>query len=214
MIGKVYKITNLVNGKAYVGKTTKSIEERWKKHMLAARYNKDRYLYKAIQKYGIENFAIDLLQETNELDDTEKFWIDYLNTQSPSGYNMTIGGDGGDTSGSPLYQRHLRRVRTVGLFSGANNGMFGKLGVSNPNYGTKRGPNSKISVSQKKNWETNDNRRIQASLRAKGNKHGYYNKKQAKPIVLHGIRYNSIGQAAKATGLSSYFVKKFGIFEC
>lgn len=93
----IYKITNLVNQKIYVGKTTKTIEERWKTHWAdAQRVNiNNRPLYKAFNKYGKENFKIECLEECSidTLNDREIYWIERLGSFK-YGYNATKGGDG------------------------------------------------------------------------------------------------------------------------
>ena len=95
----IYVITNLINQKQYVGKTSYSIEKRWKEHCYDSKkndVNKHRPLYNAIQKYGVENFSISLLEDNiqdNEINEREKFWISKLNTYY-QGYNATLGGDG------------------------------------------------------------------------------------------------------------------------
>lgn len=93
--GVVYLITCLVNGKKYVGQTTKTLEQRWKEH----RKNRGKKpgLSGAIFKYGSENFKIELLESGVSLQDLfakEVLWIDKLATHSPSGYNLTRGGEG------------------------------------------------------------------------------------------------------------------------
>lgn len=97
MTGYIYKITNTVNQKGYIGKTTNSIEKRWKehKHDYTRDYCKDRPLYRAMNKYGIENFIIEQLEEVDikDLSNREIYWIEYYHTFS-NGYNATLGGDG------------------------------------------------------------------------------------------------------------------------
>jgi group I intron endonuclease len=96
----VYKIVNTVNGKMYIGKTIKSLKERFRKHKRCAEKKINRYLYDAMNHYGAENFYIDLIEECSsieELNEREVHWIHVLNTVLPHGYNMTPGGDGGDT---------------------------------------------------------------------------------------------------------------------
>lgn len=95
----IYCITNLINNKKYIGKTTYSLEKRFKEHCsdsLRERCNK-RPLYNAMVKYGIDNFKIDLVEEVTDdslLSEREIFWIKELNTYSNNGYNATKGGDG------------------------------------------------------------------------------------------------------------------------
>ena len=91
----IYVITNQVNGKQYVGKTTQSVDKRFKEHLRAAKRHsfEKRPLYRAIRKYGKENFSVQTLEETQVPEDREKYWISKLDTFS-NGYNATIGGDG------------------------------------------------------------------------------------------------------------------------
>lgn len=93
----IYKITNQINRKAYIGKTMKTIEERWQEHChdyARARCEK-RPLYAAMKKYGIENFTIEQIEECSDkaLNERECFWIEYYGTFK-NGYNATLGGDG------------------------------------------------------------------------------------------------------------------------
>ena len=91
----IYQITNDINGKIYIGKTEFSIEKRFKEHCKDAfrEKNEKRPLYSAIRKYGIEHFHIKLVEETNNPEEREKYWIEKLGSFK-YGYNATIGGDG------------------------------------------------------------------------------------------------------------------------
>lgn len=91
----IYKIVNDVNNKLYIGKTEFSLEKRFKEHCRDAfRSNSlNRPLYSAMRKYGIENFHIELIEETNEPEEKEKYWIEYYQSFK-YGYNATMGGDG------------------------------------------------------------------------------------------------------------------------
>jgi group I intron endonuclease len=95
----IYKITNNINNKIYVGKTEKTLEERWKKHLFCVNHHINRYLYDAINCYGINNFSIEKIDETEdneELNEKEKYWIKkYNSTKKENGYNMQDGGIGG-----------------------------------------------------------------------------------------------------------------------
>ena len=96
----IYKITNMVNGKIYIGKTQYSIEHRFREHIRASRNERSekRPLYDAMNKYGIENFSIELVEETNNPEEREKYWINYYRSyvgfSDCNGYNATLGGDG------------------------------------------------------------------------------------------------------------------------
>lgn len=97
----IYKITNQINNKVYIGKTTESIEERWRHHKndafspIHSEKMKHRPLYAAIRKYGIENFIIEPIEECSleELNQKECYWIEYYHSFQ-DGYNVTCGGDG------------------------------------------------------------------------------------------------------------------------
>lgn len=92
----IYVITNLINQKQYVGKTTKSIEQRWKTHIADSKRSniKNRPLYKAFAKYGVDNFIIQKLEHCSaeKASDREQYWINKLDTYE-NGYNATLGGD-------------------------------------------------------------------------------------------------------------------------
>ena len=95
----IYKITNKINNKCYIGQTIKDPEERWKEHLSHAfgthPNDINKTLYKAIRKYGIENFTFEVLQDNIEtfeqLDKAEIYWIDFYNSFI-KGYNETFGG--------------------------------------------------------------------------------------------------------------------------
>lgn len=89
--GCVYCIENALNGKRYIGITTRTIKERFAEHCKAK-----SYIGKAIRKYGVENFKLYELAVANsreELCDLEVYYIEKYNTFK-NGYNQTIGGDG------------------------------------------------------------------------------------------------------------------------
>lgn len=94
-MAKIYLITNQINGKQYVGQTSFSLQQRFKRHCQDALKEtlKNRPLYSAMRKYGIDNFIITLIEETDSPDEREQYWIKELQTYI-SGYNATLGGEG------------------------------------------------------------------------------------------------------------------------
>lgn len=89
----IYKIENSINGKIYVGLTTKSLSNRIAGHIAE---NKS-YVQKALNKYGIQSFriaVIDSAESREVLCEKEKYWIQHYDCKAPNGYNLTDGGDG------------------------------------------------------------------------------------------------------------------------
>lgn len=95
----IYCITNTINNKRYVGKTTQSLEDRFREHCYDSARDSisKRPLYDAMNKYGVENFIIEELEQVEDeskLDEREIYWIQELQTYGSNGYNATKGGDG------------------------------------------------------------------------------------------------------------------------
>lgn len=93
----IYKITNNINGKVYIGKTNNTIKERFNEHIIDSKKSskEKRPLYRAMNKYGIENFIVEKVEECDYsiVNEREKFWIEYYGSFK-DGYNATLGGDG------------------------------------------------------------------------------------------------------------------------
>ena len=120
----IYKITNTINNDCYIGYTSLTLEQRFRKH----KYNYktgDTYLYKAMRKYGFDNFIIECVQEDGNLEEDEDLWICKINPK----YNMRSGGTGGDTSQSPNWKNGMANRRS---YVGEGNPLYGKRGKDNP----------------------------------------------------------------------------------
>lgn len=91
----IYKITNNINGKVYIGQSI-CIEKRWKNHKNYFGKGKEDYpLYRAFSKYGIDNFSFEVIEEceVDLLNEREIYWISFYNSnQRKFGYNQTLGG--------------------------------------------------------------------------------------------------------------------------
>jgi len=121
--GSIYIAICKINGKAYVGQTTFTVEERWQRHL---EDHKGKFLFgKALLKHGSENFTLctlDTASDQNDLDQKEIHWIKVKGTLVPQGYNLTEGGRGGKHSqeskdkmsasrkGKPLSEGHRLKV--------------------------------------------------------------------------------------------------------
>ena len=92
MEGIIYKFTNKINGKVYIGQTVNE-EQRYYNHK---RCLEDSYFHRAVKKYGWENFDYEVIERLDEslLDEREIYWIDFYQSFGEKGYNLTLGGNG------------------------------------------------------------------------------------------------------------------------
>lgn len=146
----IYKITNLVNGKIYIGQS-KDIYKRWKEHRynIANKKYESCILYKAIKKYGIDNFEFSVVEscKIEDLNIREEYYIrkykTYVGFKDCNGYNMTLGGEGNNGGyKSPEWRKKVSEANKgrkswnkgkkyslphmKGRFSGKNNPFYGK----------------------------------------------------------------------------------------
>lgn len=125
MYGYIYKTTNLINGKIYIGKKTSEVFLPWYK-------GSGRVLGEAFAKYGWDNFSVEFLCpcfSLKELNAEERFLIKYFDcrVKHGKGYNISEGGDWGDISegmSQEDYERWCRNLREA--CSGERNGFYGK----------------------------------------------------------------------------------------
>lgn len=95
--GIIYMHTNKLNGKKYIGQTTKTLNARLKEHLKEMIKGSNLPFHRALKKYGIENFVSEIIDTANnqkELNEKEIKWIAHFNTYKGKGYNCTIGGEG------------------------------------------------------------------------------------------------------------------------
>jgi group I intron endonuclease len=94
----IYRAVNKINGKSYVGKTEKTLDERKSDHLNKAKRDKGFAFHSAIKKYREENFVwevvIDNINDETILNQKEEYYITLYESFGPNGYNMTKGGEG------------------------------------------------------------------------------------------------------------------------
>lgn len=210
----IYKITNIVNGKIYVGCTTGTLERRWRRHVDR---RKDRTLLaRSILKYGAESFLIeqiDSAKSEKEMFEKEIFWIQELNSINRSiGYNMTPGGDRGPIKKGkdhPFFGVKSDR------FSKLNKSRIGiklteshRANISLAQIGSRHSEDSltKMSTSRKKVWDDPNSPYRKPGYREKISKA----RKGQPPTVVRPVTCNetnqtfsSITEAAKVLGIRS-----------
>jgi group I intron endonuclease len=222
MFGIIYKMTNLINGKSYIGQTIRDPKIREKEH---ARMdgNDCPLFYAAIAKYGIENFKFKEICYANnveELNNREKFCIKIFKTKKPYGYNLN---DGGANYFRTEEMKKAISETLIGRYVGEENPFFGKkhtdefkkrqslrMSARTGWFHTEETKN-KIGESQvgktilpesiEKMTQSLIKLYSDPKVRSKSRKA----QKSRKPILCHqnGIIYDSIRHAAKELGLPS-----------
>lgn len=193
----VYKITNKINGKSYIGQTTESLSKRWARHCRSGSHC--TALKNAIKKYGKENFKIEIIFKTNlvdELNKNESHFINYFNSLVPNGYNMNTGGF------NPMAVPETR-AKLSAINSGSNHPMFGKHHSKESKL--------KISIALSKENHPQFGRpcseetkaKISSANKGKKKSKEFSDKKKKSIICLQtGKIYSSISDAAKELSVS------------
>lgn len=137
---KIYKYTNLINNKIYIGQTKTTLEQR---ALNGINYKGSTYFYNAIQKYGWDNFEPQILKDDIETVEEANVWEDYFITLYDSinpdiGYNLNRGGNNKNTSD-----------RTKKIISEKAKQRY-KDKTKNPMYGKKHSADSLLKMSNKK----------------------------------------------------------------
>lgn len=212
MKGYIYKIENDINGKYYLGSTINP-EDRMKHHFAALRAGKHHslYLQRAFNKYGEEHFHFSIIDEceANERLELEQKYLDEMDLSTEQYYNVSS-------------------VASNCVLSGEKNGMWGKRGEDNPNFGRRNTEEtkSKMSASQKGKVRTPEQRKrlseTKKRMYASGeliswNKGGHISEEQRKhlsdirkrPIVCYSLNtgdfvkeYPSRFEAEEETGIT------------
>lgn len=142
----IYKTTNLINNKVYIGKSEKEFDGTY--------YGSGVILHKAIKKYGKSNFTVDIIEKCKnitELNEREKYWIKYYSNYS---YNLAEGGTGGNTikhfSNKRLeqYKLKLSKVRMGHIVTQKTRDK-----ISKANKGRLMGDRDSIKQSIKELWK-------------------------------------------------------------
>ena len=145
---RIYKATNLINGKKYIGQTIEILKDRISGHITKSKNGSKYCFHNAIRKYGVDVFSwemICLCLSKSEADAKEREFIKTLNTKVPHGYNMTEGGEG--TIGlSPSREARAKISKALtgkpGTFLGRKHTLETRAKITTAQLGKKRGPHS------------------------------------------------------------------------
>lgn len=156
----VYQAHNIVTGRFYIGKTTKTLARRIRQHYNDTSIGRITYFHKALRKYHPDAFKWDILGTASTLDELnqlERRWINLLRECGHKTYNMRDGGDGGSRPGAenPKYGTHLsdsqkeKISRTLKeYYATHSNPMQGKSGPLAPQFGKPRSEDVKRRLSE------------------------------------------------------------------
>lgn len=164
-IGYIYKITNNINGKIYIGQTKNTVECRFNSHIKSipsyvANNRTSIKLYNAMKKYGVDNFSVETIEECpyEKLNEREIFWIKEFNSRDSNiGYNICKGGEGG--TGGPHFTGHKHSEETKKQMS------IDRMGSKNANFGNR--------------WNQSDELKKRHSELSSGENNGMFGKKQS-----------------------------------
>lgn len=196
----IYKLTNLKNGKIYIGQTVGSLGKRWNEHSTSM---KNSPLYNAFRKYGKDSFKIEVVcsaLDPSYLNELEQHFIKYFNSFHPNGYNLTSGGDSAYTRSE--HSREKQRSAMLGhTVSEETRAKISKTLTGRP--GVRKGAilsaetRQKISEVQIGRIASEETK---AKMRAAKKGKTLYN---AKPVLCieTGITYPNATAAAEALGL-------------
>jgi group I intron endonuclease len=137
----IYRYTNLLNGKVYVGKTAYTLAHRCGSHLSEARLGCRRPFHTALRKYGIDNFKIEVIDKANDSELAafkEIFHIALNESKVPYGYNVTDGGEG--AIGRVFTEEHKARISAASL--GKPKSLEHRATMSAQRRGVRRGPPS------------------------------------------------------------------------
>lgn len=183
----IYKATNTINDKVYIGLTTHTLEHRRKIHERDA-LRKDTYFYRAMRKYGKENFAWEIIDcsatTMEELEELEKAYIKFYNSfdNKEKGYNTQSGGNSLFKITEEEKRKRSERAK------GENNPMYG---VPSPMKGKKFSEEHKRKISEA--LKKVDREHVKGS-----------NNPAARKVrnILTGEIYGTVKEAAEKTGIS------------
>ena len=201
---EIYKITNTETNKVYIGKSNNS-NKRLKQHFRNAKCEKTQTkLHRSIRKYGTKSFVMDIVESNIPIEDINKKEIKYIAKYDSfkNGYNMTLGGDGGDTSASIVFQESMKKLHANK--KPEDYATYGMLGKTHTKIAKE-----KQSAARKK-WHNTATHEQREKRKCRGEKNGMYGKtpSNAIPVLVEGKEYSSLPKAAAAYNLSPYKLKK------
>ena len=199
----VYKVTNMINGKVYIGKTESDLMVRKVGHYQSVKDGSETNFHRALRKGNRGDFKWEILNEYNTKEDMDTAEINYIMEYDTykSGYNMTKGGDGGVTyqKGDELYERIKHKL--------------GKWESGNPGA-TEEAIGKRIESFKNVNWSSGEDHGNYGHSHNKGilvgDKNPMYGKTptNARKVECDGVVYDSVESAARELGVHKVTIRR------
>lgn len=140
----IYKATNKVNGKVYIGQTKTTLKARIWKHKGTYLHKDYSHLcfYKALKEYGLDSFEWEIIETvytSQELNEREKYWIDHYKSFGEGGYNSTNGGIGIGGHKHSMEAKNKMRESQLGIKRTDENRSKKSIAMTGVNNGSKSG---------------------------------------------------------------------------
>ena len=190
----VYKATNKVNGKIYIGKTIRRLSHAKARHFNRAKLGFETYFYSAIRKYGFDCFEWEVIYNgISDIDICNKeveLIKEYKSRDPLIGYNMT---DGGDGSAGIIVKESTRKLRSINS-KGVRNSCYGLYGVNHPAYGNihSQVTKDKISKAFKNKPKTQEHKLKLSKAKLMLSNYSYELRVKAYELRLQGLTYQKI----------------------
>ena len=225
----IYKITNTLNGKSYIGFSSRTLEQRWKSHLEESTSIKHRNIKfkRAIRKYGDNAWSKEVLAEIEDEKAAkvlEQHYIQKFDTFK-NGYNSTLGGDGlvgfkHSVETKRFISEHSKAINTPEMRKHKSDLVSGN---KHPNFGKQRSTATKEKIREKRiGSHHSDQTKLKMSESRKGEKNHFFGRNHSKDsiklqrinhprsqsIEYNGIHYDSINEFATVLGVSWNTAKK------
>ena len=210
MFGYIYKTTNILNNRVYIG-------QKKSKVFVNTYYGSGIAITEALKKYGKENFIVEVIGWADNKNQLNMMEIEAIKTHSSicNLYNIADGGDGGDTTSNHPNKEEIVKKRAHGLqlwhaslteerrVEHGKKISQSKKGKSNGHEGFRHSAETieKIKQSNKEFDKANDPKWVEAHSNAMKKRRGKPLLAKYKAVIIDGVEYESVKRAQEALGI-------------
>ena len=196
----IYKAVNKINGKIYVGQTTKTINERFKGHLRGK-----TYFDKSLKKYGINNFEISIIDSAScieELNQKEEKWIKILDCTIPNGYNILFGGK--NACGHHRTEETKQKLRIANIGKKMSDEIKKKISIASKLRWSDEAYRERC-IKNRKGRKISEEQKKKISIANKGKRKGFIMSEEQKEKIRISCKKSILGRKRDVFGK---FIKK------